>query len=179
MIFDLLIGFLLLNRRTFWPAAAMLVLFHLVNNALFQIGIFPLVGIGLIAIFFCPDGPRRFFQKLEKKDPSHSAKTAIPATHQFEPTLTSPLITTFIIAFLAIQCLLPFRYLAYGDQNPSWTGIGHFSSWRMMLQNKAAAARFYFTPPEAARLLEKPGVSPELGGSQLQRMGTPPLYLLQ
>ena len=51
---------LLLNRRTRVPAFAVSVFFHLMNNWLFDIAIFPWLMLAAPLLYFPPDWPRKF-----------------------------------------------------------------------------------------------------------------------
>lgn len=168
MIFDLVIGFLLLNRKTFWPACVAVIFFHTTNHSLFKIGLFPYIGVSFLILFFQPHWPRPLFRKsspFEMASPS-------PAP------LLSKGFTIFLLVFVAIQLLLPFRSLRYKD-DPSWSEVGHYFSWRMMLRDKDAYVKFFFNPPEAEKLLEATKNKPRIGKSHISRMVKNPHMILQ
>jgi hypothetical protein len=193
--FDLVIGFLLLNRRTFWPAAGAATFFHIMNNSLFKIGFFPVIGISLLAVFFQPHWPRpvmakisRLFDRSEKSPKPKNVRRGktTPAGDQLsgEPlanqqkSVTGPWITAFIFVYFAIQILVPLRTLRYGG-DPSWAEVGHYFSWRMMLRDKDGYMKLFFNPPEAERLLEATDQLPRIGGSQVTTMVKNPHMILQ
>lgn len=62
LLFDLLVGFLLIIRRTRIFGLALMITFHAMNHVvLFEdIGVFPALGIASALIFLDPDWPRRF-----------------------------------------------------------------------------------------------------------------------
>ena len=72
LLFDLLIGFMLINRRTRLLALPLLLFFHLLNAFLFNIGVFPWLMIASTVVFFAPDFPERLFRlsrgKSSEKD---------------------------------------------------------------------------------------------------------------
>ncbi|MDA7921969.1 HTTM domain-containing protein [Verrucomicrobiales bacterium] len=185
--FDLLIGFFLWNRKTFWPAVAVVVMFHVFNNALFKIGLFPFIGISLLVLFFEPHWPRPILAKIpglekhsgafrgKKKQDSGASETLSGATK-----LASVGLTWFVLAYFFVQFLLPFRTISYGG-NPSWAEVGHYYSWRMMLRDKDAYLKFVFNPSEAEKILEKlpPEEMPNIGKSHLQKMVKNPHMILQ
>lgn len=183
MVFDFCIGFLLLYRKTFWPAAIAVVCFHISNNALFKIGLFPFIGIGLLILFFQPHWPRPLLEKLQDRKqerPANRKKRSLLATEKGtgNARLASVGVTVFIIAYLTIHCLLPFRSLRYGG-DPSWSEVGHYYAWRMMLRDKDAYLKFFFNPPEAETVLEKSGRAPKIGKSHVVKMVKNPHMILQ
>jgi HTTM domain/Vitamin K-dependent gamma-carboxylase, lumenal domain len=67
LLLDLLVVFLLLNRRTRVPAYAAALVFHIINSRIFNINIFPWLMIAATAIFFPPDWPRRLVADARAK----------------------------------------------------------------------------------------------------------------
>ncbi|MGY8644461.1 MAG: HTTM domain-containing protein [Verrucomicrobiales bacterium] len=173
MIFDFAIGFFLLNRKTFWPAATLVILFHVTNYSLFKIGLFPIIGVSLLALFFQPHWPRpilgKRFQKTPIQNDGFIAKNA--------SRLATPAVTAFVLVYIAVQALLPFRTLKY-EGDPSWSEVGHYYSWRMMLRDKDAYLKFFFNPPEAERILEVSDQKPKIAKSHVQKMVKNPQMIL-
>ena len=64
MVFDVLVLFLLLNRRTRPYAFLGAIVFHLMNDTLFRIGVFPWLAISATTIFFDPDWPKQVWADL-------------------------------------------------------------------------------------------------------------------
>jgi vitamin K-dependent gamma-carboxylase len=128
---DLTIGFLLLWRRTFWPAVAVAVLFHLINSQIFDIGIFPFFMIATLVLFGSPDWPRVALTRLVPlADAAKPAAGPAPRAHGARLAV----VVVLHIYFLA-QLALPLRHWLYpGDVN--WTEEGHRFSWRMKLRDK-------------------------------------------
>ena len=60
--FDLGIGFVLLWRKTRWLGILAVFFFHLMNNWMFSIGVFPFLMIGATVLFLEPDTPRKWLQ---------------------------------------------------------------------------------------------------------------------
>lgn len=180
MIFDFVIGFLLWNRKTFWPAAACTVFFHLSNNALFKIGLFPFIGIGLLALFFQPHWPRpilgRWFGKRRGKGAKE--KTLEPARRGDSGKTASAGVTAFVLAYLVFHIVFPFRSFKYGG-DPSWSEVGHYFAWRMMLRDKDSYVKFFFNPPEAEKILEETGLAPRMGKTHVMKMVKNPHMILQ
>lgn len=142
---DLFIAPLLLWSRTRpWAFAAALV-FHLLNNWIFRIGVFPWFMIGASTLFLAPDWPRRLLVRLGRRfpaPPSIAAKSSTPLTPR------QVAVTILLATYAAIQLLLPLRQLLYpGD--PSWTEQGHRFAWRMMLRDKRVDAQFTLRDPRS------------------------------
>lgn len=130
MVFDISMPFLLWNKRTKWYAYAAVIGFHTVTGLLFQIGVFPLVMIGMTLVFLIP---QNFFRT------EHRALAGSVKTIQTSAWIT-PLLTVFFVA----QILIPFRFLLYnGDLY--WNEEGYRFSWRVMLMEKSGAATFTVT----------------------------------
>jgi hypothetical protein len=64
LLLDLLAVPLLLWRKTRAPVFVVILLFHLANDSLFRIGIFPWFMIAATTVFFEPDWPRRLLADL-------------------------------------------------------------------------------------------------------------------
>ena len=131
VLFDALIVPLLLWKRTRPYAFAVGVVFHLFNSAVFHIGIFPYMMIGICVFFFPPEQIRHWFFR---RKPVLSLST----------TATYP-VRRWAIGLLAVyflwQIYLPLRHhLYYGDV--FWTEEGHRMAWRMMLRTRWGTATF-------------------------------------
>ena len=181
LLLDLTVGFLLLSRKTRVPAMLLLVGFHLTNDQIFKIGLFPLIGIAMLLLFVDPDRPRKVFhwlaQRLKKGTANTEQQSLQPGTVTPKPAAWG--LTAFVVCFLAFQAVWPLRTWTYGE-NPSWSEVGHCFSWRMMLRHKDAFMQFTFDPPEAERFLEQhPEVLPQISQAHLLRMVKNPHFLLQ
>lgn len=137
--FDLTIVAWLCYRPSRNGAYAILVLFHLATGALFQIGVFPLVMIVATLIFFEPDWPTRLRRK-------HRRQSAA-AWDDNTPRLGRPA-AIILVAFAAIQLVIPLRHLAYPG-NVRWTEEGYHLSWRVMLTDKAGHVTYTITDPSS------------------------------
>ena len=140
MIFDTFIISGLLFQRTRVLAYMAVVVFHTVTGILFQIGVFPLVMIGVVLIFFPAHQHEAFFNFLRrnftKTQPNAAPKQLVSAK------TPSRWIQISLAIFVAFQLLFPWRYLLY-DGNLFWTEQGYRFSWRVMLMEKAGTATFY------------------------------------
>ena len=131
LILDLAVVPVLLFRKTRAWGFAIITLFHLMNDQLFTIGIFPWFMMAATTLFFPPDWPRKLFRwdrKVLQYQPATSAKQKI--------------VLYGLAAFCALQVLLPFRHLLIPG-NVHWTEGGHRYAWHMKLRGKAGSTVFY------------------------------------
>lgn len=124
--FDLTIGPLLLWRRTRTVALAAAAAFHLTNAFLFEIGVFPWLMLGSLALWLPPEVVRRFVRApLPDRLPER-----LPASRRRE---TLGLAAAGV--YLLVQVALPLRHWLYpGDV--AWSEEGHRFAWRMKLRDK-------------------------------------------
>jgi HTTM domain/Vitamin K-dependent gamma-carboxylase, lumenal domain len=111
LLLDLLVGPSLLYQRTRYPAMILLTTFHLGNEFLFTIGVFPALMIATNLLFM--GTPSR-------RTTTWSSKPARLA-----------------LFILFIQLLLPLRHY-FIPGLASWSEDGHRYAWRMKLRNKKA-----------------------------------------
>ncbi|MGH2570150.1 MAG: HTTM domain-containing protein [bacterium] len=137
LVLDLAAPFLLSWRPTRAVGFALVVLFHLANERLFRIGIFPWFMIAATTVFFPPDWPRTLLRR-----------PPLPAApHREARTSRSRRLGIALVAvYLVVQVLVPLRHFLYPG-NVSWTEEGHCFSWHMMLRDKEGAAKFRVTTP--------------------------------
>jgi vitamin K-dependent gamma-carboxylase len=136
MLFDLLIVPLLFWHRTRLPALLLAIAFHLTNDELFNIGVFPWFGIAATLLFLPPG-----WFRLGIRPPAPSAlQAAIPHRQH-------GLIVLGIVLFFTPQILLPLRSLAYPGYS-SWTEEGHNFAWNMKLRSKRGNTAFYASDPQ-------------------------------
>jgi hypothetical protein len=179
MLFDLLIPFLMLWKKTRNVAFVSAIVFHLNNNFVFSIGVFPMLALTLTMIYYDAGFPRKIVPKQIKKWVSGQYRKrlidrnqAVSASH----SQTRPIFLALIGIYILIQLLVPFRHLTY----PGWTTWheeGHDFAWRMMLRQKTSRMQFNVTHPVTG---EQRYADPEdyLNFVQLKLMGKPD-FLLQ
>lgn len=139
LLLDLLVIPLLLFRRTRIWAFAAAVIFHLMNDQLFQIGIFPWFMLFATSIFFHPSWPRKLWYRLNP-----GKKRAITVKTDWRATALQPAqrwITGALVCWVALHFFLPFRHLLFPG-NVHWTEEGHKYAWHMKLRSKNALAFF-------------------------------------
>ena len=119
VLFDLLIGFLLFYKRMKPLAFILIIVFNIMNYFLFldnsEIGVFPFIMISTLILFINPEYLTKIFkikQQVKYKHDSHH------------------LLKYFIMAFLILQVILPFRHLLFKG-HVDYNGIGQRFSWRM------------------------------------------------
>ncbi len=171
LLLDLFVVPLLLWRTTRRWAFAAAVTFHLLNAAMFHIGIFPWFMICATTLFLSPEWPRRLLRLSPVK----------PAPPSVDP---HPILTPgrkrgigLLAVWFLVQGLLPFRHFLYpGDVN--WTEEGSRFAWRMMLVDKTSAMQILARNPRTGQTFAvdpRPWLTPK----QLERTGQHPAMALE
>ena len=146
MLYDTLVPFFLMWRKTRLWAYLAVIGFHTMTGILFQIGIFPVAMIFSTLIFFSAE----FHEKLIEKMRQLLQKIGIVSNSLSAPLGTAAtvfgsrksILYSFLIVYVSFQLLFPWRYLLYPG-NLFWTEEGYRFSWRVMLMEKAGTATFY------------------------------------
>ncbi len=166
-IYDCTIWIFLLWKRTRLVAYLFVLVFHLMTWSLFNIGMFPLIMIGLTPIFFSARFHEHLLGIFGYEEDWNLKERAGKSWFTFP----------FLIAFTAIQVLLPLRYLYYGG-NVLWHEQGYRFSWRVMLLEKSGTATFRVKDPETGD--EAPiRNSNHLTAFQEKQMAIQPDFILQ
>lgn len=143
MLYDCFVVFFLLNARTRIWAYLAVVVFHTLTGLMFQIGVFPLVMIGLTLIYFHPDSHVKFLH--------HFRKLLKIQTTSVDTSISFPKLTTYLFScYIIFQVLFPFRYLLYPGKL-FWTEEAYRYGWRVMLMEKAGTATFYVKDTKTGR----------------------------
>ena len=141
MLYDLLIPFFLLYKRTRFVAFIMVIFFHVFTRVLFPIGMFPFVMIVSALIFFDASFHHKIIHKIKLLLGFISAK-AQPIIYKSVYTVRyHKLVLPILGLFFALQLLIPFRYLLYPGEL-FWTEEGYRFSWRVMLMEKMGNTTF-------------------------------------
>jgi len=131
IFFDLLVIPAFLWKRTRTIALLASLVFHLMNSAIFQIGVFPYFALSFVIFFY----PRPSIRKLFFPKSEPVLETALPRLSRYD------LLSKFALVFMVWQFFLPLRHwLIPGDV--LWTEEGHRLSWRMMLRTKSTYGGF-------------------------------------
>ena len=172
-IFDLVIFFVLANKKCRIYGYLIVVVFHILTSIMFPIGVFPLVMIVATLIFFSDQFHQNVLSFLGKKNTSIS----IENKEDNHENKVDKLIKAVLISFFILQLLIPFRYLLYPGKL-FWTEQGYRFSWRVMLIEKAGYAQFYIHEPKMDRkmLIETRNY---LTPQQEKMMSTQPDMILQ
>jgi len=136
LFLDLLIVPVLMYRPTRWLGVISLAVFHGMNSQLFHIGIFPWFMLCATPLFFEPEWFANLAKRLGITGRKEEKQLPVPGP------VSKPM-TIFLLTWVAIQLLLPFRYIMYPG-NVSWTEEGHYFSWHMKLRDKKATSIKYF-----------------------------------
>lgn len=138
MLYDILIPFLLLYKRTRWFAFILVVIFHVFTRVLFNIGMFPYIMIVSTLIFFDYNFHLKIINFINKSFSKYK-KSTISYLQTFPYKLNFQKRIVFL--FFVIQLVFPFRYLLYSGEL-FWTEEGYRFSWRVMLMEKMGIATF-------------------------------------
>ena len=136
-----------------------LLIYHLSNSFLWNIGTFPWFMIAITSLFFNPEWPDRliaWFKRLFKPEKKRKSKKSLEFTSgHMIPIYRRPkrttLITTFVICWIAVQLLFPLRHFAYSGST-FWHGQGQYFAWRMLLVDRADAVKVHIDVPEKGRI---------------------------
>jgi hypothetical protein len=142
---------------------------------MFPIGVFPFVMIVSTLIFFSDAFHERFINIIQKIIPVrsniHSPQIILSHSKSSKIVLTS-----LLSLYIAIQLIVPMRYLFY-DGKLFWNEQGYRFSWRVMLIEKAGYAQFYIHDQKGRKKLIDN--SKYLTKQQEKMMATQPDMILQ
>ena len=159
-LFDTTIVLWLSMKRTRPYAYVVLLCFHTLTRLLFDIGMFPWIMSACALIFFPPDAARQLLtkisdgwtrglqgllsRKLGEKTPAKRFASEPPVSLQNPLTHASRGARAALVCglvYVSFQAVMPFRYLAYGD-NVLWHEQGMRFSWRVMVRAKGGHVSF-------------------------------------
>lgn len=169
-LYDLIIPFLLWNKKTRPFAFILVVVFHILTWTLFPIGVFPWVMIFSTLIFCSPE----FHESILKRLKFFGTNNSTPIKEQL---LLKSGLRLFISIFLIIQLIVPFRYLAYPGKL-FWTEQGYKFSWRVMLMEKAGYITYRLQDASNGNWIEIQPLD-YLSENQNKQLATQPDLILQ
>ncbi|HEY0244498.1 MAG TPA: HTTM domain-containing protein [Mucilaginibacter sp.] len=175
-LFDLFIGFLLLNSKTRKVAYLLVIIFHLATGWFFKIGMFPYIMIFVTLIFFSESTHKKIINFLKGILPKVTTNKHKSSTYHL-PNAKTKIIYTILILHFAIQLALPLRYLLYPGKL-YWTEEGYRFSWRVMLMEKGGTIFFHVKDPATGKTAEIIN-SQYLTAFQETQMATQPDMILQ
>ena len=139
IFYDLLIVPMLLWRKTRVLGVVISLFFHGFNSAVFHIGIFPYLMIGMMVLFFPPEKVRKVFFKKKPAIPEEKdIPTVVPKNFGLGAAV--------LIFYFLSQIFLPLRHHLF-EGDVLWTEEGHRMSWRMMLRSKGGNVYFEVKDP--------------------------------
>jgi hypothetical protein len=141
MLFDTFIIFFLIYKPTRLLAYIAVVIFHSLTGFMFQIGVFPLVMMGIVTIFFSNEWHIKFIRLVVP------IKTEAPVISSRK---NGKIMNYVLGLYIVFHLLFPWRYLFYKG-NLFWTEEGYRFSWRVMLMEKAGTATFYVKDKRTGR----------------------------
>lgn len=164
--YDLTIGFWMLFSRTRKWAYVFVIVFHLLTNLFFNIGLFPVIMICSTTIFFSSDTHRKWqsFFGLKYTESNHN-----PGYGHW--------LTPVVVLYLLFQVTFPLRHYLYPG-NVLITEEGYRFSWRVMLVEKAGSATFKIVDKQSGRSSEIVN-SQYLTSFQEKQMAIQPDLMLQ
>jgi len=169
--YDLTIAFFLMWRFTRPLAYIGVIVFHLMTDLLFNIGLFPYIMIFNTLIFF----PAAFHERLLGWI-GYRAEDAARLFYHF-PRMGVRLLKPVLMTYFLIQLIFPLRYLFYSG-NVLWNEEGYRFAWRVMLVEKIGQATFYVEDRATGRKTEVVN-SEYLTPFQEKQMSIQPGFMLQ
>lgn len=150
-IYDLTIWLFLLNCSTRPLAYVAVIVFHILTNILFNIGLFPMIMMTSTLIFFSGEWHQKIHQYIIHFLKIKSARQQ--STSLQEGFRVQSWTKYVLITYIAVQLFLPFRYLLYPN-HLFWSEEGYRFSWRVMLVEKHGLATFTIADSETNRKSE-------------------------
>ena len=138
-LFDTTIIAFMLNRRTRPYAFAVVLIFHLFTHLFFNIGIFPLIMVFAVLVFFDPDWPRKIWAVIARSEHREITERATQLSSGWKPA--SALFALAVFSFCLFQFLMPLRHWAYPG-SVLWNEEGMRFSWRVMLREKSGSLQY-------------------------------------
>ena len=138
-LFDtMIIGFMLWRKARPYAFAVILV-FHFFTHLFFNIGLFPFIMVFSVLVFFESDWPRKLagILRLPLRAPG-SLAAAVPSG-RWKPS--SAIFASVVLAFCALQFLMPLRHWVYPG-TVLWHEQGMRFSWRVMLREKSGSLEY-------------------------------------
>jgi hypothetical protein len=175
-LFDLFIGFLLLNAKTRKSAYLLVIIFHIVTGWFFKIGMFPYIMIFVTVIFFSEKTHLKIIQFLSRLRLRSVVEKEIPKKYHLSIALKR-IVYIILILHFTVQLLLPLRFLLYPGKL-YWTEEGYRFSWRVMLMEKGGTVFFHVKDPLNGKKTEVIN-SQYLTDFQQAQMSTQPDMILQ
>jgi vitamin K-dependent gamma-carboxylase len=141
LAFDLFIVPFLLWRRTRVAAFCLALVFHLINQQIFYIEVFPLLAIAATTLFLSPSWPRRILSLFRQPKARVRSDDAPKGS-----SIGQSLVLGFFTVYALVQILVPLRHFLYRG-GVEWYYSEHRFSWRMLVQRERTRAVYYVEDP--------------------------------
>jgi vitamin K-dependent gamma-carboxylase len=161
-LFDSTIVLWLSWKRTRPFAYGLVVAFHFMTNALFNIGLFPFIMVISALLFFPPDWPRALSRRILRPAlatrwlaaPVAPVPTPVPASGtSLWSGAARKLGFAVMLGYCLVQVLVPLRHYAYpGDV--AWNEEGMRFSWKVMLREKHGSITYYVRIKDTGKQLQ-------------------------
>ena len=175
-IFDTTIIAFMLWRVTRPYAFLVVLVFHFFTHLFFNIGLFPLIMIFSVLVFFDSDWPRHVLRwgQVSRRPPAEQRfiETARPAGW----TPFGAGFACFVLAFCVVQFLTPLRHWAYPG-TVLWHEQGMRFSWRVMVREKSGSLQYRVITSSGRQVLIAPRTY--LTEDQYREMSGQPDMILQ
>ena len=140
MLYDISIGFFLLNKKTRPYAFVLVLIFHVLTKILFPaIGMFPYIMIFGCLIFFDNTVHKGIISQIKKRFLKGYDSESVAVITNEDSTMVNkeslPMQRYIILTVLILQFLIPLRHHLYPGEL-FWTEQGYRFSWRVMLVEK-------------------------------------------
>ena len=149
-IFDLSILVWLLWPVTRRFAYLAVVVFHAATGLLFNIGMFPVIMIGITTIFFDPDWPRRLAARAKMPWLQRGGGTSRGGAAGMPSLRRRRWVVGGLAVWFAIQLALPMRHLLYPG-NVLWTQEGFQFAWRVKLVERGGYLKYRVRDPAGGK----------------------------
>lgn len=175
--FDLMIGFLLWNRKTVKPAYVIVIIFHVFTACFFKIGMFPYIMMLVTVIYFPVNVHLKILTVLRRIYMLGDANTLQKERNYSLNSWNQKALYTLLVVHFTFQLVIPFRFMLYPGKL-YWTEEGYRFSWRVMLMEKDGTIFFHIKDPQTGRQTEIIN-SQYLTRFQETQMATQPDMILQ
>lgn len=173
-LFDTFIIAFMLWRPARAYAFMVILVFHLFTHLFFNIGLFPLIMVFSVLIFFDADWPRKIAALVVPNRQAEQARQKTTVVADWTPRSTA--FACAILFFCCVQFLLPLRHWAYPG-TVLWNEQGMRFSWRVMLREKSGSLEYRVVAADGTQSV----VSPHryLTEDQYREMAGQPDMILQ
>lgn len=178
VFFDLIIGWLLLRKRTLGLAFILAIGFNVSNAIFLHIGSFPYTMLASFILFIPPSSLDAFLDKRLNRKTDNALPKERPPLHR----IFQPILLVGLTSYVLFQLLFPFRSWYY-DGSVFWTKEGKLCSWHMMSGSSYVIAKFELAETQKGsnleivteKLLPKNYLTPK----QIQTLGKWPFLIPQ